>query len=103
MTIFLPSTRTFSLPLSGQPSSSVTPLMVSGSAGHLSSASSTPSLSLSGSGQPSSSWKPSLSSAACGQRSLSSVRPSPSVSTGGGGGSSSAQPSVSSKPFFVSG
>ena len=43
MTIFSPSRRTFTLPLSGQPSSSFTPLMVSGSLGHLSSASRTPS------------------------------------------------------------
>ena len=59
MTICLCSMSIFTLvggPVSGQPSSSWKPLMVSGSFGHLSSLSGTPSLSLSGSGQPSSSW-----------------------------------------------
>src|SRR4029078_10852565 len=83
------------VPLSGQPSSSSTPLYVSGSLGHLSSTSGTRSRSLSGSGQrssssdpllcpgsgqPSSSSNPSLSSASCGQGSRRSSMPSRSSS-----------------------
>src|SRR5213592_2596986 len=80
---------------SGQPSSSLKPLRVSGSSGHLSLASGMPSLSLSGSGQPSASSKPSLSSGSFGHLSLTSGMPSLSLS-GSGQPSSSSNPSRSS-------
>src|SRR3954468_22288276 len=81
---------------SGQPSSSLKPLRVSASSGHLSLASGMPSLSLSGSGQPSASSNPSLSSGSFGHLSLMSGMPSLSLSTSG-------QPSSSSNPSRSSG
>src|SRR5215468_6858877 len=72
--------------VSGQPSASSKPFLVSGSLGHLSSLSRMPSPSLSGSGQPSASSKPSLSSGSSGHLSSASGMPSPSVSLGGAGG-----------------
>ncbi len=76
-TMFPPSARMSASP-SGQPSSSFTPLSVSGSAGQRSCSSTIPSPSPSSSGQPSSSAIPLKVSAWSGHSSASSGIPSPS-------------------------